>query len=85
MEKQFILFHANYCGKCHTLKKRIQRLKDKDQIDMDVQMVDIETNKTLVKKYHVEGVPTLIVLENGHETKRLQGSIYKEELIELMK
>lgn len=83
MKRHFILFYATYCGKCHTLKKRIQRLKDKDQVDFDIEWIDVDRSKDLADRYHVDGVPTLIVIEDGEEIRRLTGSIYKEELIEL--
>lgn len=81
--KQYLLFYATYCGKCHTLRKRIQRLEEKDQLNYKIEHHDVDSEKDLVAAHFVEGVPTLLVIENGVEIKRLKGSIYKEELLEL--
>jgi len=83
MERNHLLFYATYCGKCHTLRKRIERLEEKGVLNYIIEMHDVDLEKALVAHYHVEGVPTLIIIEDGVEIRRITGSIYKEELIEL--
>ncbi len=81
--KQYLLFYATYCGKCHTLRKRIFRLEEKNQLTYKIELHDVDLEKELVKEHFVDGVPTLLIIEDGVEINRLKGSIYKEELLEL--
>lgn len=83
--KKILFFTARYCGKCFAIKKRIQRLVDEKLFTIDYQIVDVETDLALVKKYKVEGVPTTILLQNGSVVKTVKGSLYREDIIDLAK
>ena len=40
---------------------------------MPVTLVDIDYDTAMATKYQIRGVPTLIVLEDGKEVKRMSG------------
>ena len=85
MKKSILIFTARYCGKCFALQKRIQGLIKDNTFVFEYRFVDVETEKAEVKKYYVEGVPTLIYFEDNKEITRLTGSIIREDLLELLK
>lgn len=84
MEKKLLVFSARYCGKCHTLKKRLKKLYDLHIIDFEYEIIDVETDILTKDKYFVDGIPTIVYLKDGIEVDRLFGTISKENLIELM-
>jgi thioredoxin 1 len=48
--------------------------------NVKVLFIDADTNKELVKKYEIKGVPVFIVFKNGVEYFRKVGLCNKEEL-----
>ena len=46
--------------------------------------IDTDYDVSLVEQYNVKSVPTLIVLENGNEIKRLVGSQSENKVKELI-
>jgi len=86
MEKKKILFFtARYCGKCFAIKKRINRLIEENLFDVDYQIIDIEQDPKMTKKYEVVGVPTTILVIDGVVQKTVKGSLYREDIIDLVK
>jgi hypothetical protein len=57
---------------------------EKGEYQFEYEFVDIEIDKSLVEKYNVKDVPTLLCLENGKERKRIKGSILPPYIIELL-
>ncbi len=82
--KQLLVFHARYCGKCHALLKRLKRLEEEKTYQFSYQVIDTETEKEQTEKWHVTSVPTVIVLENTREITRLKGSLYREDLVDIL-
>lgn len=82
--RKIILFHARYCGKCHAIKKRIQRLETEGLMPIEYEFIDVDIDKEKVNEFFVEGVPTLILMDGDREIERLEGSLYREDILELI-
>ena len=76
--KKIIYFAATWCGPCRGLSP----IMDELAFRVNVQKVDVDNSKDEVHKYHVKSVPTLVLLEDGNETKRLVGSQTEKKIIE---
>lgn len=74
--KELLKFSASWCGPCKSLSKIISGT------DLGVQMkeVDIDENPDLAVHYGIRSVPTLVLLEDGKEIKRMMGVKKAEEL-----
>ena len=83
-ERKLLFFTARYCGKCFAIKKRINKLIVQNQFNIDYEVIDVEKDKDAVRKYKLEGIPTTIIMEDGKEIKRVFGSLYMEDLIDLV-
>lgn len=46
--------------------------------------LDFDKNKELVDQYEVKGYPTLILLKDGQEVKRMQGLQQKPAIIKMI-
>ena len=55
MKKKIKLFGAEWCGPCKTLKAQIESLPE----DIEVEVIDCDTNQAEAQKNGIRGVPTL--------------------------
>lgn len=70
--KQLIFFSANWCAACQTMKQPVEQISK--QTGISVNKIDTDYDVSYTSEYNVKSVPTLILLENGKETKRLVGT-----------
>jgi thioredoxin-like negative regulator of GroEL len=78
--KKLLYFGASWCGPCKRLKPIVE--KEAPEQGYDVEFLDIEDDDDTViaESYNVRSVPTIIVIENGKETKRAVGNTAWEEV-----
>lgn len=79
-KKVLAVFSASWCGPCKMLSLETKKLDEKGTID--IYYIDIDLNEELTEKYEIHSVPTLIIFENGNETKRISGYMRLNELEE---
>lgn len=72
-----IIFTAEWCGFCRTLKKDIESIDHK--YELCVLDIDDVSNKDILKHFDVKKVPTSVLIDaiNNKEIKRIEG--YKKE------
>jgi thioredoxin 1 len=76
MSKRILRFTASWCGPCKSLAKNLE-IAD---IKFPVEVIDIDVNNELAVEYGIRGVPTLVMLDENIEVKRLVGSKTVNEL-----
>ncbi|NBP03103.1 MAG: thioredoxin [Proteobacteria bacterium] len=67
--KIILKFTAAWCQPCKVLDKVLSVIDFKTPI----QEIDLDKSKELANFFNIRGVPTMIMLENGKEIKRLSG------------
>jgi thioredoxin 1 len=74
--KRVLRFTASWCGPCKGLAMTL------DEIDSSVPMevIDIDVHPEVAQEYGVRGVPTLVMLDENIETKRMVGTKTKTDL-----
>lgn len=70
--KEVLKFSANWCGPCQMLG---MTLKSLDENTIPIREVDIDEELDLASKFNIRSVPTMVMLENGSEVKRVSGAI----------
>ena len=81
-EKKILVdFYANWCGPCKMLAPVLEKVES----TIKVIKVDTDEFEDLAREYGVMSIPTLVLLENGKETKRNIGFIDKSRLEEFLK
>ena len=79
--KEVLKFSASWCGPCKMLAMTVKELDDNT---VPITDVDIDENLELATKYGIRGVPTLVLLENGNEVKRVSGALTLPKLKEFI-
>jgi len=76
MSDRILKFSASWCGPCQGLK---MALADVD-LGLPVDDIDIDENRDAALEYGIRGVPTMILIRNDAEVKRMSGAKSVEEI-----
>lgn len=77
-------FYSTTCGPCKMLSFVLADVDKACGDKVNIMKVDFDKNKALVDEYGVSGYPTLILLKNGEELKRLTGLQQKPAIIKMI-
>ena len=67
--KKILKFSASWCQPCKMLAKNLENAN----LTIPVEEVDIDEKTDMSVEYKIRGVPTLVMLEDGKEIKRVSG------------
>ena len=67
--RKVLRFTASWCQPCKMLERTLEDIPT----DYPIEVIDIDENRELAIQYGVRGVPTLVMLQNNIETKRIVG------------
>ena len=81
--KVLVDVYSKTCGPCKMLGFVLADL-EKDMPDAVILKVDFDRNKEIVEKYDVASYPTILLLQDGEEVKRLKGLQQKPVLKQLL-
>lgn len=77
-------FYADWCNPCKVLSPIVEDVA-KENPDIKLVKIDVDTNENLAYEYRAYSIPTLVVIKNGVEVNRSVGVIPKEDILELIK
>mgnify|MGYP006095781283 FL=1 len=77
--KQYLYFSAPWCGPCRMLSPIMSEVNN----TIPVQKVNIDEDPTTAQQYNVRSIPTVVLLENGQEVKRMIGAKQKAEYLNI--
>ena len=66
-------FWAPWCGPCKMIGPIVEKLADRYAGKMKVCKLNTDESPEMPSRYHVQGIPTLIVFKAGKEVDRLVG------------
>jgi thioredoxin 1 len=76
--KRILRFTASWCEPCKALSMNLESAN----IEMPIEVVDIDVHDDLAREYGIRSVPTLVMLDENIEVKRMVGSKTVKELQE---
>jgi thioredoxin 1 len=68
--KKILRFTASWCGPCQGLAMNLETAS----LGFPIEVVDIDVHGDLAQEYGIRSVPTLVMLDENIEVKRLIGS-----------
>lgn len=78
-------FWASWCGPCKSIAPVIEQLAQEFEGKLKVCKVNVDQNRESTTRYHVRGIPTLILFKNGERQDQIVGVHTKEDLISAIK
>lgn len=72
---------AAWCGPCRMIAPTIDQLAKELAGKVLVGKLNVDENKRTAANFHVQGIPTLLILQNGREVDRIVGVESRESIL----
>lgn len=79
-----VYFWAEWCAPCRQMKPAIKSVAQEYEGRARVVGVNVDENPLTTQRYNVRGIPTLLLIEDGAETKRAVGGIGQAAISRLL-
>lgn len=77
--KRLVKVYADWCGPCKVLDKNLQDLR------LFYESIDVDEDETdFVNRHNIRNLPTLFIMEDDKELKKITGAISKQEVIDFL-
>jgi thioredoxin 1 len=80
VEPVLVDFFATWCGPCKALAPVVDDLAGQFKGRIKFVNINADEARTLTQRYHVDGLPTLMMFQNGKVTDAIVGLLPSEEL-----
>lgn len=77
-------FWAPWCGPCRLIAPMMDWAAETYGERLKVVKMEVDPNPETVKKYKVEGIPTLILVKGGEVVERTEGILNKDKLASIL-
>ena len=74
-------FYADWCGPCQMMAREIDEFAEETD-KVKVCKLNVDESTDLAMTFGVMSIPTVILFENGQETKRFVGAKEKDQIAE---
>lgn len=78
-------FYAEWCGPCNMMKPRLLDVAERIGDQAKIVEVDIDIEKELAERFHIQSVPTLIIFKDGKQRWKQSGIISANALTTVLK
>jgi thioredoxin 1 len=75
-------FWAEWCGPCRMLAPTIEAIADEFAGKMNVYKMNVDENGTTPSRFHIRGIPTVILFKNGQVVDQLVGNQPKDVIVQ---
>lgn len=78
-------FFAEWCMPCMMMSPIIEDLNEEFGGKIKIGKVNVDDNPEISEKFGISSIPTFIILKNGKEIERRNGTLTQDELSEIIK
>jgi thiol-disulfide isomerase/thioredoxin len=80
--RHVLYFTADWCNPCQRTRPVAEELKREGLIDF--LFIDADTELDLLEKFGIKSVPTYILIEDGREVGRMNGTKTRDQFLEFV-
>jgi thioredoxin 1 len=73
-------YWAEWCGPCKMIAPALDESAEKYAGRLDIAKVNVDENQVVPSRYHVRGIPTLMLFKNGEVVATKVGAVSKSQL-----
>lgn len=73
-------YSAEWCGPCKMMAPALAESAEQYAGRLDVAKIDVDQNPALATRYHVRGIPTLMIFKAGEVVASKVGAMSKAQL-----
>lgn len=73
-------FWADWCAPCRMVAPVLEELAREQEGKLTVAKLDVDEHPGIAQRFHVAGIPTLILFKDGREVDRIVGYMPKQQL-----
>jgi thioredoxin 1 len=77
-------FWAAWCGYCRKIEPSVASIAGEYSGRLKVAKLDVDRNRTIATRYHVAGLPTLLLFKQGRVVAAIRGYARKSEMVEML-
>lgn len=77
-------FFAEWCGPCKMMAPILKDVKNKLGDAVTIVKVDVDKNPDAARQFNIQGVPTLMVFQNGEVKWRQSGVVQARQLEQVL-
>ena len=74
-------FWAEWCGPCRMIGPILEEIAQEYHGKIKVAKINVDENRTIPAKYNVRGIPTLLIIKNGHVEDTSVGALGKAQMV----
>ncbi len=83
-EPVLIDFFAEWCGPCKAQSPILKEIASEMGEKVKVIKIDVDKNPEIATKFRIQGVPTLMVFQNGRQLFRQSGMMTKPQIYNVL-
>jgi thioredoxin 1 len=76
----FVDFWAEWCGPCRALAPTVEAIAEQYAGAARVVKLNVDHNPSVVQRYRIQAIPTLILFEEGEEKDRIIGAASRDTI-----
>ena len=77
-------FYADWCGPCRQLAPVMERLHTTWGAKVAFYKVNVDASPALARRFRIEALPTLVLVRDGREVRRILGAPPRDQLERLL-
>jgi thioredoxin 1 len=73
-------FWAAWCGPCRAVAPIVEAVAEQYAKSARVVKLNVDESPTVTQRYGIQGIPTLILFQEGEEKERIVGVVSREKI-----